>query len=216
MTASGYPFVLKRLRREAPLGAAEEMFRGSPDDVSVNASVLRDPDGEVRGVLVNRQVNFFESERFLITPQGPVRVPVPAKSSFRGFAAGQLVFSLEEAWREHRAGALVSLDLDACLADTAGAAAVSIVTPGPRESIEDVATAGRLEVEGDAFLVAVDAQKVSALAAHEGRTPGAGVVSLVRVFDLDDPSPHIAEQHRAVRSGEDPREIEHGQAGERP
>ena len=140
MTASGYPFVLKRLSRGAPLGSAQEIFRGTEADVSVNASVLRDPDGRVRGILVNRQINFFESERFLIAPRGPVRVAVPAKSSFRGFVAGQLVFSLEEEWREHRAGALVSLDLDACLADAAGAVAVSIVTPGPRESIEDVAT----------------------------------------------------------------------------
>ena len=140
MTASGYPFVLKRLCRGAPLGAAEEMFQGTPDDVSVGASILRDPDGTVRGILVNRQVNFFESERFLIAPQGPIRLPVPPKSSFRGFVAGQLVFSLEEDWRIHRAGALVSLDLDACLADVAAAVPVAIVAPGPRESIEDVAT----------------------------------------------------------------------------
>jgi prolyl oligopeptidase len=140
MTASGYPFVLKRLRRGAPLGAAEEMFRGAPDDVSVNASVLRDPDGTVRGILINRQINFFESERFLITPQGPIRVSVPGRSSFRGFVAGQLVFSLEEDWREHRAGALVSLDLDACLADAAGSLPVLVLAPGPRESIEHVAT----------------------------------------------------------------------------
>jgi prolyl oligopeptidase len=67
-------------------------------------------------------------------------VPVPARSSFRGFVAGQLVFSLEEAWGEHPAGALVSLDLAACLADAATVAAVPILAPGPRESIEDVAT----------------------------------------------------------------------------
>jgi prolyl oligopeptidase len=140
MTASGYPFVLKRLRRGAPLGAAEEMFRGTPDDVSVGASVLRDPDGGVRGILVSRQINFFESERFLMAPRGPIRVPVPARSSFRGFVAGQLVFSLEEAWSEHPAGALVSLDLAACLSDVAAVAAVPILAPGPRESIEDVAT----------------------------------------------------------------------------
>ena len=45
MTASGYPFVLKRLRRGLPLDEAEEIFRGTADDVSVRAGVLRDPDG---------------------------------------------------------------------------------------------------------------------------------------------------------------------------
>ena len=42
--------------------APSKMFRGSPDDVSVGAGVLRDPDRTVRGILVNRQVSFFESE----------------------------------------------------------------------------------------------------------------------------------------------------------
>ena len=161
-TASGYPFVLKRLRRGLPLDAAEEMFRGAPEDVSVGAGVLRDPDGTVRGILVNRQVNFFESERWVFAPTppspasggglgwgqgGPVRVAVPARSSFRGFVAGQLVFSLEEAWLERGlpTGALVSLDLAACLARPETVAPALICAPGPREAIEDVAvTGGRL------------------------------------------------------------------------
>src|SRR6266536_590943 len=82
MTAAGYPFVLKALHRLMPLDAAVEIFRGTADDVSVGVSVLRDPDGTVRGVLINRQVNFFESERYLLTPDGPVRLPIPARSSF--------------------------------------------------------------------------------------------------------------------------------------
>jgi prolyl oligopeptidase len=122
MTASGYPFVLKQWRRGTPLGAAEEMFRGTPDDVSTGAGVLRDPDGTVRGVLINRQVSFFESERYLMTPAGPLRLHVPARSTFRGFLSGQLVFSLEEDWERHNAGALVSLDLAGCLADPAAVA----------------------------------------------------------------------------------------------
>jgi prolyl oligopeptidase len=155
MTASGYPFILKRWRRGTPLATAEEMFAGTASDVSVGAGVLRDPDGAARGILVNRQVDFFNSERYLLAPphstlspiggeggvrgQGPLRVPVPARSSFRGFVAGQLVFSLEEDWRDFAAGALVSLDLAACLGDPATAAPQLIVAPGPREAIEDVA-----------------------------------------------------------------------------
>ena len=38
MTASGYPFILKRLRRGQPLVIAEEIFRGTPDDVSVKCT----------------------------------------------------------------------------------------------------------------------------------------------------------------------------------
>jgi prolyl oligopeptidase len=143
MTASGYPFILKRWRRGAPLAAAEEIFRGTPDDVSVGAGVLRDPDGTVRGVLVNRQISFFDSERVLFAGSDLFRtalpLPVPRRSTFRGFVAGQLVFSLEEKWGSQPEGALVSLDLIRCLADAANAAPVPIIVPGPREAIETVA-----------------------------------------------------------------------------
>ena len=144
MTSSGYPFILKRLSRGALLDMAELLFAGTADDVSVGAGVLREPDGEVRGILVNRQVSFFESERYLLTAAGPVRLKVPARSTFRGFVSGQLIFSLEEAWllgsgASHPAGALVSLDLAACLADPDSVAPVLIHAPGPREAIEDVA-----------------------------------------------------------------------------
>ena len=144
MTASGYPFILKRLRRGRPLDAAEELFAGAASDVSVSAGVLRDPDGTVRGILVNRQVTFFESERYLLTASGPRRLNVPGCASFRGFVMGQLVFSLEEDWvfaaaASHKAGALVSLDLAQCLADPERASPLPIFVPGPRESVEDVA-----------------------------------------------------------------------------
>jgi prolyl oligopeptidase len=190
MTASGYPFVLKRLRRGAPLGTAEEIFRGSPGDVSVDASVLRDPDGTIRGTLVNRQLDFFESERFLLAPRGPVRMPTPARSSFRGFVAGQLVFSLEEDWREHRAGSLVSLDLDACLADAAGAVPRPVAVPGPRESIEDVATTGTgllatlyRNVQGSAVAYRFEAGR---WVPHELPLPQQASVHVVATCDRDD------------------------------
>jgi len=142
MTASGYPFILKRLCRGAALDAAAEMFRGTPDDVSVRASVLRDPGGTVRGILATRAVDFFDSERFLLTERGPIRVPVPAKSSFQAFVAGQLVFTLEADWApdagtHYPAGALVSLDLDALTGGALRSAAVYL--PQPREAIEGVA-----------------------------------------------------------------------------
>ncbi|HVN99128.1 MAG TPA: hypothetical protein VMT49_03725, partial [Steroidobacteraceae bacterium] len=45
MTSSGYPFVVKRLRRGQPLAAATEVFRGDPTDVGVGPAALRDGDG---------------------------------------------------------------------------------------------------------------------------------------------------------------------------
>jgi prolyl oligopeptidase len=142
MTASGYPFVLKRLRRGQPLDEAVEIFRGAADDVSVHAGVLRDHDGVVQGVVVTRAVDFFCSEQFLLTDAGPVKLPVPGKASLRAFVSGQLVFSLEEAWRyagkTYPSGSLVSLDLAAFKADPHGAAPLLVYAPGPRETIEGV------------------------------------------------------------------------------
>ncbi len=142
MTASGYPFVLKRWRRGAPLAAAEELFRGTPDDVSVRAGVLRE-NGRPCGVLLSRAVDFFTEERFLLRADGKRRIALPGRSSYRGFVAGQMVFSLEEDWRGFPSGALISLGLD----DAAAERPALIRAPGPREAIEGVsATRGRLLV----------------------------------------------------------------------
>ena len=144
MTHSGYPFILKRWRRGAPLEAAEEIFRGTPDDVSVRAGPLRDPDGTVRGVVATRAIDFYVSERFLLTEPGPIKLQLPGKASLQAFVAGQLVFSLEEKWERggvaYPPGALVSLDLNECLADIDTAPATLIYAPGPRETINGVAS----------------------------------------------------------------------------
>src|SRR5665213_601372 len=151
ITASGYPFIVKSWRRGAPLDAAEEIFRGAAADVSVGAGVLRDPDGTVRGVTLTRAVDFFSSERFLLTGAGPVKLPLPGKASIVAFVSGQLVVSIEEewAWRGHTfpSGALISLGLAACLADVAAVEPLLVYAPGPRETIEGAAaTRSRLLV----------------------------------------------------------------------
>ena len=142
LTASGYPFIIKRLLRGASIDAAEEVFRGTAADVNVRPAVLRDPDGTVRGILVFRALTFFESESYLLDDRETLRVPVPLKSQFRGFVAGQMIFTLDETWdwrgTAYPAGALISLDLDTFRADPQGAEPVSIYTPGERETIEGV------------------------------------------------------------------------------
>ncbi|HEY1796142.1 MAG TPA: prolyl oligopeptidase family serine peptidase [Stellaceae bacterium] len=151
MTDSGYPFVLKRLKRGMALDAAEEIFRGTPQDVSVRASVLRDPDGTVQGIVVDRAVDFFTSERFLLTDAGPVTLPLPGRSGLVAYVSGQLVFGLREKWEHggttYPTGALVSLDLAQCHADMNAVTPVLIYAPGSRETVEGVAsTRSRLVV----------------------------------------------------------------------
>ncbi len=75
------------------------------------------------------------------------------------------------------------------------------------EAIERRASVRLLEVEGDALLVAIDAQEIRALAIEEGRPPRACVVAADRVLDLDHAGSHVGGEHRAVRAGEHPRQI---------
>jgi prolyl oligopeptidase len=93
---------------------------------------------------VHRAIDFYVSERFLLTDVDPIKLPLPGKSSLQAFVSGQLVFSLEEAWERggttYPSGALISLDLENCLADIETAPATLIYAPGPRETIEGVAS----------------------------------------------------------------------------
>ena len=71
-----------------------------------------------------------------------------------------------------------------------------------------------LEVEREAFLVAIDAEEVGALARHERRSPGARVVASPRTFDLDHARAHVRQHQRAVRPRHDTSQIEDGDARE--
>ena len=48
------------------------------------------------------------------------------------------------------------------------------------QGVEYAPALGLFEVEREAFLVAIDAEEVGALARHERRSPGAGVVASLR------------------------------------
>src|SRR5262249_14043682 len=64
LTKSGYPYVLKLLRRGQPLDQAKEVFRGQKTDVGTRPITLRDADGALRALLVSRSLSFFEYEHW--------------------------------------------------------------------------------------------------------------------------------------------------------
>jgi len=138
MTKSSYPYIVKRWTRGTPLSAAVEVFRGTVDDVSASPYVLRDADGKVQAVLVNRAVSFFEAETYLLTDKGPAKLPFPLKSSIQGLVQGRMLMTLEEDWAAQglKQGDLVSLDLAAVKADAAAAKATLVLRPTARQSIE--------------------------------------------------------------------------------
>jgi prolyl oligopeptidase len=140
MTKSSYPFVLKSWKRGTPLESATEVYRGSPDDVSVSPFVLRNSDGAVQAVMIARSPSFFETEYYLVTGKGPVRMPFPTRSSLQGLVDGRLVFTLEEDWAAQnlKQGDLAAIDLAALKADPAKARATLILRPTAAQSVEQV------------------------------------------------------------------------------
>ncbi|MFA7261966.1 MAG: prolyl oligopeptidase family serine peptidase [Caulobacter sp.] len=140
MTKSSYPFVLKAWKRGAPLEQATEVYRGTADDVSVSPFVLRDADGVVQAVIAARSPSFFETEYWLITDHGPVKLPFPMKSSLQGLVGGQLVFTLQEDWAGQglKQGDLAAIDLAALKTDPATARATLILRPTAAQSVEDI------------------------------------------------------------------------------
>jgi prolyl oligopeptidase len=143
MTTSGYPFVVKRLKRGQPLSAAIEVFRGGPDDVSASGMVLHDGDGH-RATLFTRALTFYESETWIDTPRGAEKLALPLKHSLRGLLKNQLLFTLEEDWAvagmAFKAGALISLDAEEARRAPGALKPRLVFQPGLRQSIEGVST----------------------------------------------------------------------------
>jgi prolyl oligopeptidase len=146
MTASSYPFIVKTLKRGQSLDQATEVFRGKSDDVGVSPTVLHDGDGH-KVTLIVRNIDFFHSEIYELTPAGATRVYLPAKINLHGLLDGRLVFTTLEDWRGHKAGDLLAFRPDELTTDIASDVGGGhlVFAPDARQSIEQVAvTAHRL------------------------------------------------------------------------
>lgn len=143
LTASGYPYIVKLVKRGEPLASAREVYRGGADDaVGVSLETLHDGQGRSATLLV-RSKTFFENETWILEDGGVSRLALPAKSRVRALVDGRLVVSLDEDWitsgRRFSQGSLVALDLQAARATPGALTPTLIRAPGPRESIEGVA-----------------------------------------------------------------------------
>jgi prolyl oligopeptidase len=143
MTTSGYPFVVKQLKRGQPLESAVEVFRGKETDVLTSMAVLHDAQGHTATVFV-RALDFFHSEILLLTPKGPVRLSLPGKVEINGLLQGQLIFTLNEQWKPEGQsqtfpqGSVVSVALDATLKDPNHLKPTAIFTPSAKEFAQSV------------------------------------------------------------------------------
>ncbi|HST37100.1 MAG TPA: prolyl oligopeptidase family serine peptidase [Allosphingosinicella sp.] len=152
MTQSGYGFVVKRLRRGQSLDAAEELYRGRPDDTGVFPVVLRDSEGRVHATGAVRNVDIFNSEWVLFRPGGNVILPIPRRASLSSIVDGRVLVTLDEPWDaggglRFAADSIVSYDLEAWQRDPLHARPSLVWAPGERQTLSGTATThGRLIV----------------------------------------------------------------------
>ncbi len=143
LTSSGYPMIVKVLRRGQTLDQAQTVFTGQPTDVSVSGYTLRDADGAIRATLINRGINFYEGETHRLNADGTTtKLELPAKSSINALVRDQLVVTTDQDWtapsgQEFRTGDVIAWDLDRWLADPATPAQL-VIRPGEREAIEGI------------------------------------------------------------------------------
>src|SRR5271170_1021070 len=122
MTKSGYPFVVKLWKRGEPLDQAKEVFRGTETDELAFAGMLDDDQGH-HAAFVGRNVNVFETQVSLLTPDGAKRIALPGKANIDGMLDGQIIVTLNEDWKPEGQettfvqGSVVSLDLEAVKKD---------------------------------------------------------------------------------------------------
>jgi prolyl oligopeptidase len=144
---TGYPYIVKRLKRGQPLSAAVELFRGKPEDggYGVSPYVLRDGQNRTLPVVV-RPLDTFRSETYILTPKGAQRVAIPEKADLADLVDGRVITELREDWTpagsstRFAGGSLVSLDLAQLRARPDRPRASLIYAPGPKEALQGVSS----------------------------------------------------------------------------
>ncbi len=137
-TASGYAFVVKEVKRGAPLAAAREVSRGqASDQLYTSASVFTDAGGD-RAVIVQRRATFFGSEKSILVGGELRKLDIPARVAPVGLVDGRMVFQTSEAWGAVPAGAIAAVPLRDLEAGRFTPA--TVFAPGPRQSVDGVAT----------------------------------------------------------------------------
>jgi len=145
LTASGYPYVVKRLTRGQPNATATDVYKGDQADggYGVTPAMLLDAAGR-RLSFIERPLDTFRHETYLVTPRGAERLAIPAKAGIVGFVDGRIILKLDEPWtaggQSFTAGSLAQLDLAATTSDPLQLRPSLVWAPGPRDALEDVAT----------------------------------------------------------------------------
>ena len=143
LAKTGYPYIVKRLRRGQPLSAAVEVFRGDPKDGGFGAGAYVLRDGQNRTLpLITRSLDTFTSETYILGPKGARKVAIPPKNTLVDMVDGRVIIHAREDWTPTKggktfpAGSLLSVDLAQLRADPGHLKPTLIYAAGPREALE--------------------------------------------------------------------------------
>jgi prolyl oligopeptidase len=145
MTASGYPFVVKLWKRGTPLDSAREVFRGKETDLDAAGYTLHDNKQHSLTLFV-RSVTIFENETWVLTPDGPRKLIIPAKSNVAGLIDGRVLLSIDQDWtpdgqlQTFKQGSLLDVKIDDLLKDPAHLKPSIVFAPTASEFLESSAT----------------------------------------------------------------------------
>lgn len=124
LTESGYPFIVKTLKRGQTLAQATEDYRGDASDggYGVSPAVYRDKDGKVTAVIIMRPLDTFRSETWMMAHDGSTqKLALPDRVSVFGAQGDLLIVSNDEAWTingiAYKPGSLLSIPLNSLRAD---------------------------------------------------------------------------------------------------
>lgn len=140
LTESGYPFIVKELRRNQPLSEAKEIYRGQATDVAVVPASL-ESDSDARLLIVVDAETFFTATYMSLDASGRLsKITLPAKATPRALYRGEFVFTIEEDWSiggtTWKSGSLLSMPVGEMNREKPTVRL--LMTPGPRESIDEV------------------------------------------------------------------------------
>ncbi|NNH69524.1 S9 family peptidase [Nocardia uniformis] len=144
VTVSGYPYIVKQLRRGQPLADATEIARGDQADGLFTHPVLLADGGGRRVNLIVRGTSFFESQVSLLGGSGPMMLAIPPKHDLEGMVGNHILITLKQDWTTdgatHAAGTLISLDADDLIRGPRQLRATAVHAPGPQETMQRVLT----------------------------------------------------------------------------
>jgi prolyl oligopeptidase len=142
LTESGYPYVVRRVKRGQAVESAPVVFRGKQNDVGVSPFVMVDGAGN-RAMFISRSLTTFETEYYVEREGSFAKLALPLKLEFQTLVDGKVVLRLNEDWASQsgkvRAGSVVAIDLESLKQNPAALKPTIIFSPGPRESVEGVA-----------------------------------------------------------------------------